>query len=413
MARRTANVNNTSTFSPKSSATSTPTMTGGSQTIGTDVGYTGSFTPQMSAPINFSVQGGGTVGAGKTVRGSRLGRGGPELTRPVSGNVTMGNVSISSTMSPTFSNIGNVDASVKGVSGGTQAQVAPISTNVGEVPRMAGALSSTQTVGTGRGSGGESVGPRPKGFDLSSYDVTSQGGAGFGLKDIEYLRSQGVTDTQLKDFAGGLGANVNVGKVAKETLGLGITVPAPPGVKSTPEQRKDTAQLESQMGRPTTPANAVPTGPYAPGKGATPETTAALGQLTGQMSSTGGLQTPTGTKASTNKTTTTKKETPAKAEQAKPKSQVVKAKKTVKTAKETPKEDRTKADQKALEAAKAKLQLERLQAEKEKAERTKKEQRAVAEAKAKAQAAAEAAAKAKAKAQAAKKAEPAKTTKKK
>lgn len=382
-------------------------MTGGSQAVGTDVGYTGSFTPQMSAPINFSVQGGGAVGAGKTVRGSRLGRGGPELTRPVSGNVTMGNVSISSTMSPTFSNIGNVDASVKGVSGGTQAQVSPISMGVGEVPRMAGEITSTQTVGRGQGTGGESVGPRPKGFDLSSYDVTSQGGKGFGLKDIEYLRSQGVTDTQLKDFAGGLGANVNIGNVARQQLGMELKTPpqqAPyaPGV--TPPAQTTKQPTASQ------PANQAVVSLLAPTGGSTPTSFQAPGTQTQGPLAPGSSTTTTTT--STKPSTTTK--TKAKAETAKAKAQqVVKAKQAVKTAKETPKEDRTKADQKALEAAKAKLQLERLQAEKEKAERTKQEQKAVAEAKAKAQAAAEAAAKAKAKAQAAKKSEPAKTTKKK
>lgn len=391
MARRYANAKNTSTFSPETSAMSTPTMAGGTQAVGTEVGYAGSFTPQMSAPITFSVQGGGAVGAGKTVRGSRLGRGGPELTRPVSGNVTMGNVSISSTMSPTFSNIGNVDASVKGVTGGTQTQKAPVFTGVGEAPRMAG---------VGKGKGGESVGPRPKGFDLSSYDVTSQGGKGFGLKDIEYLRSQGVTDKQLKQYAKGLGADVNVGNVAREQLGIKLKtpsqqVPYAPGVTPPKQTKKQpTASVPGDQSivtllpptvgsTPTSflPPGTSPTGPYAPRE--------------------------------TQKTSTKTQKQPEKAASAKAKAQLVKAKEAVKTAKETPKEDRTRADRKALEAAKAKLQLERLQAEKTRAERTKQEQRAVAEAKAKAKAAAEAAAKAKAKAQAAKKSKSAKTSKKK
>lgn len=413
MARRYANVSNTSTFSPETSTASTPVMAGGTQAVAPEVGYAGSFAPQMSAPINFSVQGGGAVGAGKTVRGSRLGRGGPELTRPVSGNVTMGNVSISSTMSPTFSNIGNVDASVKGVSGGTQTQTAPVFTGISETPRMAGGTVSTQTVGKGQGTGGESVGPRPKGFDLSSYDVTSQGGKGFGLKDIEYLRSQGVTDTQLKDFAGGLGANVNIGNVARQQLGMELKtpsqqVPYAPGV--TPPAQTTKQPTASQ------PSNQAVVSLLPPTGGSTPTSFPAPGTQTQGPLAPGPSTTTTSTKPSTTTSTkpSTTTKTKAKAETAKAKAQqVVKAKEAVKTAKETPKEDRTRADQKALEAAKAKLQLERLQAEKEKAERTKQEQKAVAEAKAKAQAAAEAAAKAKAKAQAAKKSESAKTTKKK
>jgi len=416
VARRFANVKNTNTqtsettFTPDTAAVSTPTMAGGTQAVAPEVGYAGSFTPQMSAPISFSVQGGGAVGAGKTVRGSRLGRGGPELTRPVSGSVTMGNVSISSTMSPTFSNIGNVDASVKGVTGAAQTQTAPVSTTVGapQTPKFGGIGGQTFVEPGPTQEKPTPSKPTKSGFDLGTYDIKSQGGTGFGMKDIEYLRSQGVTDKQMQDYTQGLGPNVNFGKVAKETLGLGITAPTPAGVRSTPAQRANTAQLESQMGGSTTSISNVPTGtgPYAPGKGATPKTTAASNQLAGQMSTGGGLQT------SGKQQTSSKQTTPAKATNAKAKAQVIKAKETVKETKSVPKEDRTKADNKALEASKAKLQLERLQADKERSERTKAEQRAVEEAKAKAKAAAEAAAKAKAKAQAAKK-EPAKTTAKK
>ena len=86
MPRRYANVNSTASYTPEATAAPTPVALGGTQAIAPEVGYAGSFAPQMSAPISFNVQGGGTVGAGKTVRGSRLGRGGPELMRPVSGN---------------------------------------------------------------------------------------------------------------------------------------------------------------------------------------------------------------------------------------------------------------------------------------------------------------------------------------
>jgi len=51
-------------------------------------------------------------------------------------------------------------------------------------------------------------------FNLSEYDPASQGGKHFGLKDIEYLKSQGVTGEALREYAGGLGASV-LGKRAE------------------------------------------------------------------------------------------------------------------------------------------------------------------------------------------------------
>ena len=436
MARRYANVSNTSTFSPETSTTSTPVMAGGTQAVAPEVGYAGSFAPQMSAPINFSVQGGGAVGAGKTVRGSRLGRGGPELTRPVSGNVTMGNVSISSTMSPTFSNIGNVDASVKGVSGGTQTQTAPVFTGVGETPRMAGGLAPLGGKPTGPGPIVDNKGPKgPKPDIQPGIPQRGAGGESVGPRPTNYVPLPPINTT--KQPTATQPANQSIVSLLPPTGGSTPTsFPAPGTQTQGPLAPKPPQQVPYAPGvtppkqttkQPTAtqPANQSIVSLLPPTGGSTPTSFPAPGtQTQGPFAPKPPTSTATGTKPSTatgTKPSTatgtkpgTATSTKAKAEKAKAKAQqVVKAKETVKTAKETPKEDRTKADKKALEAAKAKLQLERLQAEKEKAERTKKEQREIAEAKAKAQAAAEAAAKAKAKAQAAKKSEPAKNSKKK
>ena len=341
MPRRYANVNSTASYTPEATAAPTPVALGGTQAIAPEVGYAGSFAPQMSAPISFNVQGGGTVGAGKTVRGSRLGRGGPELMRPVSGSVTMGNVSISSTMSPTFSNIGNVNAGVTGVTGGQQTQTSPTTIGLGginEIPSFTGVAGGGYEGGSYEGSiegmGSETLGyeggfqktNKTKGegkrpgagkskFKLAGYDLASRGGAGFGEKDINYLRSQGLSDKQIKNYAKGLGANVNVGNKAQQLLGLGIQAPTPSGNRPNRGQQTAGERLANQMGLATPTRGGAQAGPYAPGKKGSKNMATAAGQLASQMTPSGAAPATKGQQ----------KAAPAKAESAKAKAQVSKS----------------------------------------------------------------------------------------
>jgi len=371
VARRFANAKNTDTqisnnsYSPDTASISTPTMAGGTQAVAPEVGYAGSFTPQMSAPINFSVQGGGTVGAGKTVRGSRLGRGGPELMRPVSGSVTMGNVSISSTMSPTFSNIGNVNAGVTGVTGGQQTQTSPTTTGLGginEIPSSTGVAGGGSYEGSIESMGSETLGyeggfqktSKTKGegkrpgagkskFKLSGYDLASQGGAGFGEKDINYLRSQGLSDKQIKNYAKGLGANVNIGNKAQQFLGLGIQAPTPSGNRPNRGQQTAGERLANQMGLATPTRGGAQAGPYAPGKKGSKNMATAAGQLASQMTPSGAAPATKGQQ----------KAAPAKAESAKAKAQVSKSQ----PAKASSAPAKTEQAPAKAESAKAKAQV--------------------------------------------------------
>lgn len=68
----------------------------------------------------------------------------------------------------------------------------------------------------------EMVAPKEKEFDLSKYDIASKGGKGFGIRDINFLKSQGLDDEAIKKYASGLDAGV-IGAKAKDFLGVAPT----------------------------------------------------------------------------------------------------------------------------------------------------------------------------------------------
>lgn len=92
----------TSTFKPETAAVASPTMFGGTQMVTPSVFYTGEFAPSMEAPITQTIRGGGDFG----------------------------NVNISSRMSPTFENIGNLNAGASNIKGETGAQIGDVKTSI-------------------------------------------------------------------------------------------------------------------------------------------------------------------------------------------------------------------------------------------------------------------------------------------
>jgi DNA-binding transcriptional MerR regulator len=97
--------NITSTYRPETSTVSTPTMLGGTQIVSPSVTYGGSFSPEMKAPISQTIRGGGDVG----------------------------NIRISSEMSPTYKDIGNIAASIDGVTAESLEQKGGITTDIGGI----------------------------------------------------------------------------------------------------------------------------------------------------------------------------------------------------------------------------------------------------------------------------------------
>jgi hypothetical protein len=97
--------NITSTSKPETATVSTPTMLGGTQVVSPSVMYGGSFSPTMRAPITQTIRGG----------------------------MDMGDIKISSEMSPTYKDIGNIAAGVEGATGETSSQTAGVTTDVGGI----------------------------------------------------------------------------------------------------------------------------------------------------------------------------------------------------------------------------------------------------------------------------------------
>ena len=80
-------------------------MLGGTQVVSPSVMYGGSFSPTMRAPITQTIRGG----------------------------MDMGDIKISSEMSPTYKDIGNIAAGVEGATGETSSQTAGVTTDVGGI----------------------------------------------------------------------------------------------------------------------------------------------------------------------------------------------------------------------------------------------------------------------------------------
>lgn len=78
------------------------------------------------------------------------------------------------------------------------------------------------TEGTIEPRAAEMVAPKEKAFDLSKYDIASKGGKGFGIRDINFLKSQGLDEEAIKKYASGLDAGV-IGAKAKDFLGVAPT----------------------------------------------------------------------------------------------------------------------------------------------------------------------------------------------
>lgn len=77
----------------------------------------------------------------------------------------------------------------------------------------------------------EMIAPKEKAFDISKYDIASKGGKRFGVRDIDFLKSQGLDEEAIKKYASGLDAAV-IGAKAKDFLGVAPT----PGAKQPTEQ---------------------------------------------------------------------------------------------------------------------------------------------------------------------------------
>lgn len=95
----------TSTFAPQTSTESSPTMLGGTQVVSPSVLYMGEFSPSMKAPITQTIRGGGEYG----------------------------DINISSRMSPSYKDIGNVSAGARNVIGETSSQKGGVETSMGDV----------------------------------------------------------------------------------------------------------------------------------------------------------------------------------------------------------------------------------------------------------------------------------------
>lgn len=81
---------------------------------------------------------------------------------------------------------------------------------------------------------------KEKAFDLSAYDIASQGGKRFGLADIEYLRSQGLKDKAIKEYASGLDESL-LGQKASDFLGAASST----GGEEQPELSRKDVRIQS------------------------------------------------------------------------------------------------------------------------------------------------------------------------
>ena len=78
------------------------------------------------------------------------------------------------------------------------------------------------TEGTISSRAAEMIAPKEKAFDLSTYDIASKGGKNFGIRDIDFLKSQGLDEEAIKKYASGLDTGV-IGAKARDFLGVAPT----------------------------------------------------------------------------------------------------------------------------------------------------------------------------------------------
>jgi len=99
------------------------------------------------------------------------------------------------------------------------------------------------TEGTIEDRAAEMIAPRKedkKEFDLSAYDIASKGGKRFGLKDVEFLKSQGLSDEAITKYAKGLDSTL-LGRRASSSLGLSST--------GAPEESQDLTRKDERIDR--------------------------------------------------------------------------------------------------------------------------------------------------------------------
>lgn len=88
----------------------------------------------------------------------------------------------------------------------------------------------------------EMIAPKEKAFDLSTYDIASKGGKGFGIRDIDFLKSQGLDEEAIKKYASGLDTGV-IGAKARDFLG----VSSPTGEVEEPTERPELGKKDERI----------------------------------------------------------------------------------------------------------------------------------------------------------------------